>query len=247
MVSHNTTPTRHCFISVTMKCSRQSDDEGKYLTTFPLPSSPACTFNFESSDMPLYTAMSPNMQRSSSVMTTNLVDYYPESPESVPSDSNPGDIPFEDPPVEHRTTMPIHAKRQPRASVDEWSMDSESEVDRPSRSERATSAQGVMTTGDYNATTREAFWETVQGNTSRLRREARSVSHKSKHGLSEHNGNTDRPSKVVKLSVSPRSNLRRQMVVSPSPDVGSQSTFAKGKRVPKRDGYSQTRKYNRAS
>ena len=105
------------FIAVTMNCSRQSDDEGKYLTTFPLPSSPASTFDSESSDMPFYTAMSPNMQRSTSVMTTDLVEYYPDSPESISSDWNPGDIPFEEPPAEHHTTMPIHAKRQPRASV----------------------------------------------------------------------------------------------------------------------------------
>ena len=225
-----------------MKCSWQSDDEGKYLSTSPLPSSRASPFNFASSDMPFYTAMSPSTQRPSSVMTTNLVEYYPETPESVSSDSNPGDIPFEEPPVELHTTMPLHTKRQPRASVDDWSLDSDSEVDKPSMKKRTTSAQGVMATGDHRGTSRDAFWKDIEENMKRLRREGNSVSRGFKHELDEHNGNADRPSKVVKLSLSPKSKLRKQIVGSPSSDLGSQPTSAKGKRVPRRDGYSQTRK-----
>ena len=126
---------------------------------------------------------------------------------------------------------------------DEWSLDSHSAVDKASITKRTTSAQGVMATRDHRGTSRDAFWEDIEENMKRPRRERQQCQPwVSSTSLTNTNGNADRPSKVVKLSLSPKSKLRKQMVGSPSSDLGSQPTFAKGKRVPRRDGYSQTRK-----
>lgn len=170
----------------------------------------------------------------------NLLSEYAET---ISSDSERENMPLKAPqddvPVATSDIlMPETKKKRVSAQANEWSSDDsddEKDVDYTPSAEDATILTGAasVTRDAHNARRREKYWVKKQQETLRLRREAGKY-RSEKHEL-DGAEDSERPSKVVKLNLSPKG--KGKALVE---NTSAKAEFPKGKRVVKKDGYSQT-------
>ena len=191
----------------------------------------------------------PSVKRSDSLIKTLLAGYA----ETISDDSEPEDVPYEEPAV---NSYPIVAfdtlaastgKGKARARLTDWSSDASEDPNdddyRPSTNETNERESDQAKRDAYNARCREKYWTDKQREMLGLRRGVSIPQQAPKHKLDKWEG-LERPSKVVKLSVSPKGKVIGQLPQTVVENASVTPEFPKGKRSIKRDGLSQTREFD---
>ena len=142
-------------------------------------------------------------------------------------------------------------KKRLSAQANEWSSgDSDDEKDEdytPSARKTTTAFPEERVARDaHTGRPREKYWVQKQQKTLSVRREADRARRGEKHEL-DAEPTQERPSKIVKLNLSPKSQAAAKTPSTVGKNTISRPNFPKGKRVVKKDGYSQTRKTEPAS
>ncbi len=166
------------------------------------------------------------------------------------SDSEAEDVPHD---VSHHDGVPLvtstslasgNGKKRVGAQSNEWSSD-DSEDERhedykPSTKEITKILDDQSAAKDaHNRRRSEKYWLSKQHEASRSRCAANQPRHKGKNEL-DGQKDSKRPSKVVKLTLSPKGQTSAKTIASVRQTTIAKPEFPKVKRVVKKDGYSQT-------
>lgn len=224
------------------------------------PSSRLSCLNLGNVERP-YQITSPAAEVESELRSSgkSINTFLAEYAETISSDSEIEEVPYDTLP---RTGVPLVTSDVPvseaetgmkrvSAQANEWSSgDSDDEKDEdynPSAGETTTISHEESVARDaHTGRPREKYWVQKQQQTLSVRREADRARRAEKQEL-DGEPTQGRPSKVVRLSLSPKGQASAKTSSSVVKYAIARPEFPKGKRVVKRDGYSQTRKTEPAS